>query len=216
MRPQHKATLIYDSPPTLLPCPVCPSGHPIAPYPPCDNGRSSPCAERVAAVHAFDITVALDLVPPQFPTDAWAMVVQAIVESRRGPTGLPVGGGVLHVLGAEGGMRVATLYFQERSRGVVLSARATMAELKLGRGCGHILDAIDVYFARVNAPPDRREDEEKARRFTGLGKQAAKGTARDRAVLRHLSAEPPGLEAFFPTEILSHVLGRGEGLSETG
>lgn len=135
--------MLLDSDPSLVPCTGCGAPEAVG----CFTGRPFPCFERRLAVANLDRQIALAFVPPDIPDVAWQMIVDAIVERQRGPSGLPVEGGVLHILGAEGGFRISTAYFQLRSGSSPLIARGEMIRHPMGTGFNRVFDAVDAYFA---------------------------------------------------------------------
>lgn len=227
--------MVLDSPATVLPCSTCGArrvvgGFGFVRYLDCQNGRPFPCSERVRAAAQLDEQIALDLVPSAFPPDAWAMVVRAIVARQRGPVGLPVGGGVLHVLGErEGrGFRAAISYFAMRADGGKFSGRAEMARLGY-RDLGAIFDALDVYFARVESPARPDGDTEDAsgegrvtsERRRGAGSNyGARAHASDAGFYRRHMAAPfggeTGMERFFQPEAIARLVYSGSSLRAGG
>lgn len=201
--------MTLDSPSTVLPCTACGAGvvggFGIWHYLPCQNGRRTPCAERLAAVAKLDQQVARDLLPPDFPVDAWSMVVDAVVVASRGPTGLPMGGGVLQVLFGQGVFRAAVAYFAERRDGLPFTARAAMRRRQIGKDCSHVFDAIDVYFARAHSPackPEHRADAE-----SGVREQVR----RRNSGVHHPPASPRAADSAFFREVIGGTLGGGVG-----
>ncbi len=198
--------MVLDTPATALPCSACAA--PCAGD--CQNGRPFPCSERVAAAAKLDEQIALDLIPGGFPPDAWALVVRAVVERQRGPVGLPVGGGVLHVLGERDGraFKAAVAYCSQRQPqddgsppADKYTARAAMRALGY-RDLAVLFDALEVYFARVQSPARAPGDDDdasgegriRAARRPNMGIPSGK-SAPDRAFFRrqlgeHFNASP--------------------------
>jgi hypothetical protein len=135
-----------DTHPSAILCTGCDASEGVL----CLTGRSFPCFERRRGVAQLDELLATVQQPAGFPPDAWALVVQSIVQHQRGPSGLPVGGGVMHVLHAGGGTCAAIEYFQQRLCAPPFAARIAVGRAQLQR-FANIFDAIDVWAARASA-----------------------------------------------------------------
>lgn len=76
------------------------------------------------------------------PEPARRRIVEALAESLRGPTGVPLFGGVLHHLHAWG-FRAIRLYLEHRVHGPSFVARVAMQKLGAPRQAVVLFDAID-------------------------------------------------------------------------
>jgi hypothetical protein len=224
--------MLHDTPIFIVPCPSCPERGRVYAYDTRWPGAPAeevawmlgcsiaevlaarrPCSDCVAAAHRFDVALATDFCPPGMPADCWDAVLRSIVWAQTGPTGLPVDGGVLHVLFARGGYQTAATYWylctgrllpghQGPRVGGCGRARMRMQELAvtardrgkvvLGEGLRHVMDAIDAYLGGQPSEATRNVNEDgtpgQIRRSSNIGTRTGRGRARRQVDLEFLYA----------------------------